>query len=109
MFTNILTGNKTTYSKEPKVNYKISYVLGVAILILTSSAQAEILYSQVSGSKALENHILNQYEDGLNPPQGYEVTLPKGYKLRAVNVRSEAYGVCGVTSFDQKKRIFKID
>lgn len=65
---------------------------------------------EVSGMDALSDQHINQYDDGVeNPPQGYRVTLPKGYTLQAVDVESGGSAICGVSSFNSRTQTLTID
>src|SRR5689334_12135365 len=91
----------------------MKFAILTLILALGSSAYAKqihgIEYYEVSGKDALQDQSINQYGDEQNPPQGYLVSLPKGYTLKAVDVVSNGNTVCGVSAYDYRKQTFKID
>jgi hypothetical protein len=76
----------------------------VSLLVCTFSlsvhadaAQGERL-AKVSGESVLEDHYLNQYDDVNDPPQGYRVEIPEGYRLLYYATPDDGNGrKCSVT------------
>lgn len=81
-------------------------------MLLSTTAYAKHnngYFLKVSGMDALKNQGLNQYDDVNNPPQAFDITLPKGYSLSATDVDSGGVSICSVTSYDRSAQRLTIE
>lgn len=83
----------------------------IAMLITTSAyaKHANSYFLKVSGIDALKDQHINQYDDTNNPPQAFDISLPKGYTLLAADVDSAGVSVCSVTSYNYKTQRLTIE
>ncbi len=84
----------------------------IAMLVTATSAYAKRsadYFQKISGIDALQNQHINQYDDSINPPQAFDITLPKGYSLSAADVDSGGVAVCSVTNYDPSTQRLTIE
>ena len=84
----------------------------IATILIGSSALAghsSTYFQKVSGKDALQNQHINQYDDSSNPPQAFDITLPKGHSLVASDVDGGGVAVCSVTRFNPSTQRLTIE
>lgn len=88
-------------------------ILLCSSLLVSVLAFAEIKngFTVLKGDEALKSQTLNTYSDDENfgALKGFVVTLPAGYSLQAVEVKSgEGSNICGVTEYSYKTQTYKV-
>lgn len=87
---------------------KILFITGL-LLCGSAFAKSPNYFQKVTGTEALRDQHLNQYDDTTDPAQAFDITLPKGYYLLAADVDSAGISVCSVTSLNHKTQRLTIE
>lgn len=60
---------------------KYLLICAMALVSLSAFAEQRGQYLVVRNEKVFQDHSLNQYDDSENPPQGFQIEIPEGYRL----------------------------